>query len=257
MTDIKKAIELKGVSAGYGKETVLRGIDLSFDKGKLTSIIGVNGCGKSTLLKTAIGIIERNEGEIFIDGIRISDMKRNEIAKKVAYLSQGKSTPDMTVMQTVLHGRFVHLGYPRRYSSRDRELAYSSMERVGIAALAEKPMYALSGGMRQMAYIAMALAQETDYILLDEPTTYLDVGHQHEVLALLRELADGGKGIVAVMHDLALAFTFSDEIAVLGDGGHAAKATPDELSDSSVVRQMFGVSVERIGGENKYYLIKR
>ena len=121
-------LELNRISAAYGKQTVLNDVSAFFEKGKLTSIIGVNGCGKSTLLKAILGILPLSDGEIAVDGENLLTMSRNEIAKKIAYLSQGKNTPDMTVMQMVLHGRFPYLSYPRKYTSRDREIAYSAME---------------------------------------------------------------------------------------------------------------------------------
>ena len=239
-------LEIKNVTAGYGKQTVLNGITAAFEKGKLTSIIGVNGCGKSTLLKVMLGILPITDGIVEIDGRELSSLKRNEIAQQVAYLSQGKNTPDMTVMQMVLHGRFPYLSYPRRYTSRDREIAYSAMEQVGIADFAEKPLFMLSGGMRQNAYIAMALAQDTDYILLDEPTTYLDIAHQLELMRILRKLADSGKGIVTVMHDLPLAFDFSDRLAVMNNGMISIQATPSEISESHIVEDIFGVKIKQV-----------
>lgn len=239
-------LELKHLRAGYGDQTVLRDVSLTLSPGTLTTVVGVNGCGKSTLLKAMLGILPHAAGEILIDGVSLSDMKRNEIAQRIAYLSQGKSTPDMTVSQMVLHGRFPYLSYPRRYKAHDREVARGAMETVGITHLADKPLCELSGGMRQNAYLAMALAQQTDYVLLDEPTTYLDVSHQLELMRLLRSLADAGRGIVAVMHDLPLAFDFSDSIAVIRDGGIAAYGAPQTLADSPVIRETFGVEMSRL-----------
>ena len=227
-------LELNRISAGYGKQTVLNDVSAFFEKGKLTSIIGVNGCGKSTLLKAILGILP------------LLTMSRNEIAKMIAYLSQGKNTPDMTVMQMVLHGRFPYLSYPRKYTSRDREIAYSAMEQVGIADFAEKPLFMLSGGMRQNAYIAMALAQDTDYILLDEPTTYLDIAHQLELMRLLKQLSDNGKGIVTVMHELPLAFDFSDKLTVMSNGKIIACGTPSEICESHIVEDIFGVEIKQV-----------
>ncbi|MGN1099378.1 MAG: ABC transporter ATP-binding protein [Christensenellales bacterium] len=244
-------LELKNISAGYENNPVLDGVTASFERGKLTSIIGVNGCGKSTLLKVMLGILPVSRGEVVIDGQNLSSMNRNEIAHKVAYLAQGKNTPDMTVEQMVLHGRFPYLSYPRRYKESDREYAKKAMDAVGISHLAKKPLYALSGGMRQNAYIAMALAQDTDYILLDEPTTYLDVSHQLELMRLLKKLADAGKGIVTVTHDLSLAFNFSDEIAVIQKGAVVAHATPSEICRSSVIHEIFAVKMEII--DNNFY----
>ena len=246
-------LELKNISAGYGHKTVLENVTASFEKGKLTSIIGVNGSGKSTLLKAIIGILPLSDGEITLDERNINSMSRSDIAKKAAYLAQGKNTPDMTVEQMVLHGRFPYLSYPRRYRESDREIASRAMETVGIAHLADKSMHELSGGMRQSAYIAMALAQDTDYILLDEPTTHLDIAHQLELMKLLRKLADGGKGIITVMHDLPLAFDFSDELAVIHNGNIIKKATPSVICNSTVIKDIFNVSIERMENHRFYY----
>ena len=246
-------LELNRISAGYGKQTVLDGISVDFEKGKLTSIIGVNGCGKSTLLKAILGILSLSSGEIFIDGENLLTISRNEIAKKIAYLSQGKNILDMTVEQMVLHGRFPYLSYPRRYSSHDREVAIKAMETVGVAEFAHKPLYSLSGGMRQNAYIAMALAQDTDYILLDEPTTYLDIAHQLELMKLLKQLADNGKGIVTVMHDLPLAFDFSDTLTVMNNGGIIACGTPSELCNLPIIEDIFGVKIKQMQDDKYSY----
>ena len=246
-------LELKGLTAGYGSKTVLQEASACFEKGKLTCVIGANGCGKSTLLKSIIGILPSNIGEVVIDGCNTSSMSRNDIAKKVAYLAQGKDAPDMTVGQMVLHGRFPHISYPRRYKNSDIEIARKAMEDVGILHLADKPLCELSGGMRQTAYIAMALAQDTDYILLDEPTTYLDIAHQIDLMKVLRGLADSGRGIIAVMHDLPLAFDFSDEIAVIHEEKIVAKAAPTDMCGSSIIKEIFGIRIEHMGNGQFYY----
>ena len=246
-------LELNRISAGYGKQTVLDGISVDFEKGNLTSIIGVNGCGKSTLLKAILGILSLSNGEIFIDGENLLTISRNEIAKKIAYLSQGKNIPDMTVEQMVLHGRFPYLSYPRRYSSHDRKVAIKAMEIVGVAEFAHKPLYSLSGGMRQNAYIAMALAQDTDYILLDEPTTYLDIAHQLELMRILRKLADSGKGIVTVMHNLPLAFDFSDKLTMMNNGEIIAYGTPSEISSLPIIEDIFGVKIKQMQDDKYSY----
>ena len=238
-------IELNRISAGYGRKTVLKDVSAAFEKGKLTSIIGVNGCGKSTLLKTILGIVPINNGDVTIDGTSLKGMNRNDISRRIAYLLQGKSTPDMTVEQLVLHGRFPHLSYPRRYSKHDYEIAIDAMKQMGIAQYAKKSLHTLSGGMRQNTYIAMALAQETDYVLLDEPTTYLDIAHQLELMKILRSFADSGKGIVAVMHDLPMAFTFSDKIILINDGGIVDDDLPENIYGQNVIDKVFGVALAR------------
>ena len=241
-------IKLQNLTTGYGKHTVLKDVTVTFEKGMVTGIIGVNGCGKSTLLKAMLDLIPA-EGNISLDDRNLKDMSRKEIAQKAAYLSQGKTTPDMTVEQLVLHGRFPHLNYPRHYSKRDREIAYTAMEQMGILDLAQNPLGELSGGMRQNAYIAMALTQDTDYILLDEPTTYLDISHQLELMQVLRKLAGNGKGIVAVMHDLPIAFTYCDQILLLDGGSILAQGAPQQVCDH--IEKVFGVGMEF--GEHYHY----
>lgn len=245
-------IELRQVRAGYGKQTVLNDVSVRFEKGCLTGIIGINGCGKSTLLKAMLGMLPLMGGAITVDGCSLQTMTRSAIAKKMAYLSQGRFTPDMTVEQMVLHGRFPHLSYPRRYTEKDREIAYAAMAQVGIERLAQKPLFTLSGGMRQNAYIAMALAQGSDYILLDEPMTYLDIAHQIELMKILRKLAEEGKGIVAVMHDLPMAFTFSDRIVLLDDVKVQADGEPGQICAEKTLKEIFGVSVEAQEGGKSY-----
>ena len=245
-------IELHSVFAGYGKETVLNDLSAAIPGGALTGIIGTNGSGKSTLLKTMLGMLP-HRGCISIDGACLPDLSRQEIAKKAAYLAQGKATPDMTVEQLVLHGRFPHLHYPRQYSGKDRQIAISAMAQMGIGHLAQKPLHTLSGGMRQKAYIAMALAQGTDYILLDEPTTYLDISHQLGLMQTLRQLADGGKGIAAVMHDLPLAFTYCDHILLLADGRVLCSGTPQELCCNPLIKKVFGVEIAPAADAPRYH----
>ena len=244
-------IELQRVSAGYGKHRVLKEVSVCLEAGKLTGIIGVNGCGKSTLLKTVLGMIPLQSGEIAVNGKNLRDMSRNAIAREVAYLAQGRNTPDMTVAQIVLHGRFPHLNYPRRYTGQDYEIAFSAMEQLKIADLAHKPLSTLSGGMRQNAYIAMALTQDTEYILLDEPTTYLDIPHQLELMKTLRKLADRGKGVITVTHDIQMAFSFSDRIILLHDGCVFDSGTPEEVCGRNGIAQIMGVSLKR--SENGYF----
>lgn len=245
-------IELRKVSAGYGKKQVLQDVSISFEKGKLISLIGPNGSGKSTLLKSIIGVIQPDVGEIIADKVSLATLKAKEIAKRIAFLAQGKSTPDMTVEQMVLHGRFPHLSYPRRYTQKDREIACVAMEQMEISNLAERTMASLSGGMRQNAYIAMALAQGTDYILLDEPTTYLDIAHQLELMRILKNLAEAGKGVVIVMHDLPLAFNFSDEIVVLNEGKVMMQDVPKVVCDSGLVDTVFGIQLQRLDEQVGY-----
>ncbi|MBQ4137872.1 MAG: ABC transporter ATP-binding protein [Clostridia bacterium] len=237
-------IILENISAGYGKYRVLHGISAHFENKRLISVIGPNGSGKSTLFKVMSGLIPCTGGSIFADNESLSGLNRRGIAKSISYLSQSKGIPDMTVAQMVLHGRFPYLAYPRRYRESDRKIAYEAMKTLGIEKLADTPLYALSGGMRQTAYIAMALAQDTDHILLDEPTTYLDISHQIALSKTLRSLADSGKCVISVMHDLVLALNISDDILVLDKGCAVAFGTPGEIFNSGIIDRVFGISLD-------------
>ena len=235
-----------------GKKQILHNVSNGFEKGQITSIIGPNGCGKSTLLKTIIGALPIIQGDIFIDQKSISNMKSKYIAQRVAYMSQGRNVPDMTVGQLVLHGRFAHLNYPRVYSEKDKQIATLAMRQSGVDHLAGKMMGTLSGGMRQNAYIAMTLAQDTDYILADEPTTYLDVYNQLQLMKTLKKLANDGKGIIVVMHDIALAMQYSDKIVVMKDGKFTESGTPENIFNSGIVNDAFGVELKRIKTDNGF-----
>ncbi len=242
-------LEIKKITAGYGRRTVLRELSVTFAAGKVTAVIGANGCGKSTLLKAALGIIPRAQGEVLSDGVSLGALPRIEIARRVAYLTQESGIPAMTVSEMALCGRFPYRSRFGGYTRRDREIASAAMERVGIAHLADEPLAALSGGVRQTARLAMALTQDTPYLLLDEPATYLDVAHQIALMRLLRELASDGRGVAAVMHDLPLALTYADEVAVMAEGRVIAFGTPRELSRSGVIERVFGVRVREADGE--------
>lgn len=241
-------IEIKELASGYGNKTVIDNVSASFEKGKLISIIGPNGSGKSTLLKTLNAIIPTISGEVTVDGETLSALRRSDIAKKIAYLSQDRNIPDMTVEQMVLHGRFPYLKYPRRYTEKDRKIVDLIMVHMNVSEYAECSLKTLSGGMRQKVYIAMVLAQNTDYILLDEPTTYLDISHQFELMQTLKELTQEGKSIITVIHDLPLAFKFSDEIVVLSQGKIIAQDTPENILASKTIKSVFNVELLDVYG---------
>ncbi len=245
-------IDIKNLTLGYGKTKILKNLSLSFKKGELTGIIGPNGSGKTTALKAVLGILPVTSGDIFIDGENISNLKRIDAAKRIAYLSQGNKSPDMTVGELVLHGRFPYLKYPHGYSEADKREARLAMAEMGLENLEHKLLSSLSGGMRQSAHIAMAIAQRTDYILLDEPTTYLDVSHQIKLMESMRRLSDSGKGIIAVMHELPMALSFSDNVAVLNEGELRFFGTPDELFETDIIKEVFGISLARENGEYFY-----
>jgi iron complex transport system ATP-binding protein len=252
-------IELNELCVGYEKRKVLQSLNAVFPNGRLTAIVGPNGSGKTTLLKASAAILPVQSGEILIDGASLLHMKSKDRAKKIAYLSQGRSVPDMSAEQTVLQGRFPHLPYPYIYTERDKAIASEAMARMGVCEFASMPMSALSGGMRQNVYLAMALAQETDYIFLDEPTTYLDIENRFRIMDALRSLANGGKGIVAVLHDLDLALRYADEITVMQGGRIVARDTPDAIFRSKILDCVFHISLQQIQTEDggAHYVICR
>ena len=245
-------LKMTSAVAGYGRGPILNGASLTLYPGETVALIGANGCGKSTLLRALIGLVPLTAGEVTLGGAPLSSLKKADVARKVAFLAQGRDIPDMTVGELVLCGRFPHLSYPRHYRAEDRAAAAQAMRRVGIEALADRPLAALSGGMRQAAYIAMALAGETETILLDEPTTHLDPAHAAGTMRLLRELAGEGRAVLAVMHDLPLAFELADRILLLQGGRVTLSAPPAEAAASPAIAAALGITVFKIAGEEKY-----
>lgn len=249
-------VEMQDVSAGYGKSEILHGVNLRASKGEITTLIGTNGSGKSTLLRVLLGLVPFQSGDVRVGGISLKDMSRAELARKVAYLPQGKNVPDISAGRMVLHGRFPYLSYPRKYGKEDYRIAGRAMEKMGISAYADKPMLTLSGGMRQKVYIAMALAQQADVIVMDEPTTYLDIGQQLKFAQMLGELAEDGKTVLLVLHDILLAMKVSDRIAALWEGRILQCGTPEEILRSDVLERLYDVKVRTHrteSGEQYYY----
>ena len=248
-------IELKNLSAGYGGRDVVHGVSLAFTPGRVLALLGPNGCGKSTLLRTALGLNPKSGGEVLMDGAPIEALSPRERALKAAYLSQSRSTPNITAYKMVLHGRFPHLSYPRRYRKEDYEAVDRALRWADAADVARRSMGELSGGQRQKVYLAMALAQEAPTLLMDEPTTFLDVGHQLEVMAAARRLAKEGRAVVMVLHDLPLALRGADDAALLSEGRLAAYGTTEEVYRSGTLDQVFGVALRRMETESgwQYY----
>ena len=248
-------IELTNLRAGYPGRVVLEDVTLSFPPGQVLALVGPNGSGKSTLLRTALGLIPRLGGDIRVDGDRLEDLTPRQLARRAAYLAQSRPVPNITAGRMVLHGRFPYLSYPRRYRPEDHAIAQRALERTDALDLAQRSMPQLSGGQRQKVYLAMALAQDTETVLLDEPTTYLDVSHQQEVMATARLLASEGKAVVAVLHDLCLAMRFAHRLAVLDGGRLQAAGTPEELCQSGILDRVFSVALRRVETEEgwRYY----
>lgn len=238
-------IAIKDLYSGYGDDDILKGVSLNILNNKLTVIAGPNGCGKSTLLKTISGIIKKTSGSIFIDDVDLSNISPLDRAKRIAYLSQNRSVPDIAVKNLVLHGRFPYLSYPRRYRAEDREAVDIALERMGIEGLRDKMVSELSGGERQKVYIAMALAQGSDYLLLDEPTTFLDISHQFQLLDLAKELCSENKSVVMVLHNLESALSIADSFILLDKGRLLFEGSVDDVYSSKLIDKVFNVEIKK------------
>jgi ABC-type cobalamin/Fe3+-siderophores transport system ATPase subunit len=249
-------IEFRGVSAGYGGAPILSGVSFIIPDGKLTVIIGPNGCGKTTLLRTAARQLPVLCGSVLVDGRDISDFDRREFARSVAFMPQTRSIPDITVYALACHGRFPHLGLSRRMTAADRIAVDAALEEAGASAVRDKRLRDISGGERQLAYLAMALAQESGVLLLDEPAAYLDAPHQFSLLKLLRELSRSGRAVAVVMHDLAQAMQYGDSAVLLAGGRLAAAGAPEELFSAGVCGETFGVDLLRTP-QGAYYVQPR
>lgn len=239
-------IALKDLTVGYHGEALLSQVNLEFPQGQVTVLLGPNGCGKSTLLKTVLGLLPPLGGEIFYDGEPISSLSGGAVARKAAYMAQNHTVPSIVAQRMVLHGRFSYLSFPRKYRKEDHEAVRRALETAGGLDLSNRPMQELSGGQRQKVYLAMALAQETGTILMDEPTTWLDIRHQLEVMATARALAESGRAVGLVSHDLCLALRTADRVAVLAQGALQLAAPPEEAFASGVLDLAFGVQVRRV-----------
>lgn len=237
------ALHVKDVSVGYGERTVLDTLNVDIKRGAITSIVGPNGCGKSTLLRTMSRLLNPTKGEIVLDGKSIHDIPTRKLATQLGLLPQTPIAPDgIVVADLVGRGRTPHQGILGRWSQQDYDIVAEALETTGISDLAERSIDELSGGQRQRVWIAMALAQRTDTLLLDEPTTYLDVKHQLDVLDLLTELnRDRGTTIVMVLHDLNLAARYSDELVAVSGGKVFAHGHPREVITKENVKSVFGI----------------
>ncbi|MDN6273897.1 MAG: ABC transporter ATP-binding protein, partial [Corynebacterium casei] len=237
------ALSASEVSVGYGERSVIEKLSVDIKRGAVTSIVGPNGCGKSTLLRAMARLLNPSHGEIVLDGKSIHDIPTRKLATKLGLLPQTPIAPDgIVVADLVGRGRTPHQGVLGRWIQQDYDIVAESLETTGISDLAERSIDEISGGQRQRVWIAMALAQRTDTLLLDEPTTYLDVKHQLDVLDLLTELnRDRGTTIVMVLHDLNLAARYSDELVAVSKGKVFAHGHPREVITKENVKSVFGI----------------
>jgi iron complex transport system ATP-binding protein len=226
---------------GYDRAPVIQELSLTIPAGQVTVLVGSNGSGKSTLLRTLARLLKPRGGTVLLDGAPITTLPTREVAKRLSMLPQGPIAPEgLTIRQLVAQGRYPHQGWLRQWSEQDERLTREALDATDLHDLADRPLDALSGGQRQRAWIAMTLAQDTPILLLDEPTTFLDVAHQLDVLDLLRDLnRRRGRTIVMVLHDLNQAARYADYLVALRDGRIVAEGAPADVITETIVRDVF------------------
>ncbi|MBU3574112.1 ABC transporter ATP-binding protein (plasmid) [Priestia aryabhattai] len=236
----------ENLDLSYDDIQIVKNLNLQIPTSKITAIIGSNGCGKSTTLRALARILAPKNGTVYLDGKAISKQSTKEIAKKMAILPQQPEAPSgITVFELITYGRFPHQKGFGKLSDQDRKIIEWALNITEMTSFKNRPIDALSGGQRQRAWIAMALAQQTDLILLDEPTTYLDLAHQLEILKLLENLnKQEGRTIVMVLHDLNLAARFADYIVAMRDGVIVREGKPETVITSEVLKEVFQIDAE-------------
>lgn len=244
-TTAAEGLSSRGLVAGYGPVRILHGIDLAFRPGNLTALVGPNGCGKSTYLGTLARILKPTAGAALLDGHAIHALPTREVARHLALLPQNPITPEaITVYDLISRGRHPHQGMFRQWTEADAQAVESAMAHTGTAEFADRPVDSLSGGQRQRCWLAMTLAQEARILLLDEPTTFLDLRHQVEIMELLVRLKrDLQRTIVVVLHDLNFAAAYSDEVVMMKDGAVVAAGPTVQTFTAERVEAVFGVPV--------------
>lgn len=231
------------ITVGYGKDSpILEGLSLDVLQGELTVIVGPNACGKSTLLRALARVLSVRCGVVELDGQVLNELNQKALARRLGLLAQSSVAPgDMLVEDLVARGRYPHQSLAHQWNTEDDEAVARAMRDAGVSAFCSRRVGELSGGQRQRVWIAMALAQSTDILLLDEPTTYLDLNHQLEVLRLADRLREGGRTVVAVLHDLHLAFRYATHLVCMKDGRIVAQGVPRDIVTPSLISDVFEV----------------
>lgn len=236
-------ITVHNLSVGYGDTTIINNLNLSIPKGRITALIGPNGCGKSTLLKALARIHKPMHGEVLLDGTTLSSFGEKSLAQRLSLLPQTLQSPEgISVQRLVEYGRSPYLSHWGRLSVHDKALVQRAMEQTGISDLAPVPLSSLSGGQRQRVWIAMILAQDTDVVMLDEPTTYLDLSHQIELMKLMREMNNQGKTVVVVLHDLNQACRYCDHLVVMHRGEVVSQGSPKDIFTPELLKNVFSLN---------------
>ncbi|MFE4976328.1 ABC transporter ATP-binding protein [Kitasatospora sp. NPDC056651] len=236
-------LEARGLTLAYEARTVVEDLDVAIPDGRVTVIVGPNACGKSTLLRALGRLLKPVRGSVLLDGEELARVPTKRIAQRLGLLPQSPTAPEgISVADLVARGRQPHQSWWQQWSPEDEEAVAEALERTSTADLADRSMDELSGGQRQRAWIAMALAQGTDILLLDEPTTYLDIAHQVEVLDLVRRLnVERDRTVVAVLHDLNQAARYADHLVAMRDGRVVAQGAPGDVVTAGLVREVFGL----------------
>tara|TARA_B100000795_G_C22800317_1_gene441522 strand:+ start:2957 stop:3742 length:786 start_codon:yes stop_codon:yes gene_type:complete len=238
--DAMQRLKTTDLTCGYQRNIILSKLNINIQPGKITALIGPNGCGKSTLLKTMARVQKPKSGTVELDGKNIFQQSSKSIAKQLTMLPQAPITPEgIKVKELVAYGRSPHLNQFGKINALDQKIISQSMMMTAVDGLADRPVDQLSGGQRQRAWIAMILAQQTDILFLDEPTSFLDLTHQYELLDCLRQLNQQGRTIVVVLHDLNQACRYSDHLIVLNQGKIVAEGPPKAVFTEELLNQHF------------------
>ncbi len=238
-------LSVENLHAGYGDRTVVRGVDFIVQPGQVSVIIGPNGCGKTTLLKAIGRLVKPTAGRVLLDEIDVWGARPSEVAQHLSLLPQQPIAPEgITVEDLVRYGRHPHQGLLRQWSQTDYEYLEQALDETQLQAIRHERLEHLSGGQRQRAWLAMCLAQDTPLVLLDEPTSALDLGHQVEVLKLVRALAASGKSFLLVLHDLFSAARFGDYLIAMQEGEVVAQGTAEDVVSAELVKKLYGVDVQ-------------
>ena len=232
-----------GLSVGYDGDDVIDGLDLNVPRARISAVVGANGCGKSTLLRALARLMRPRSGSVLLDGRSIYEQPSKEVARRLGMLPQSPTAPDgLTVEDIVARGRYPHQGLFRQWSAHDAAAVEEALAATDMSDLRDRLLDELSGGQRQRAWIAMTLAQQTELLLLDEPTTFLDLAHQIDVLDLLDRLVDErGRTVVMVLHDLNQACRYADVLVAMREGRVCAAGRPGDVVDAAFVHEVFGL----------------